>query len=412
MAEAGNAREHEVEILRLGGKGDGVASRGGEPIYLPFALPGERWRISDGEAVRLTDSAERTEPVCRHYLKCGGCLAQHMSDSLYGDWKRSLVLEAFRHRGIEAEVAPLVVVAPGSRRRAYFGIERRGGEVAIGFREEGQHVLVDLAECPVLDPAIVAAVPGLRALARIAMPDRVGGRLLVTKLDHGLDVSFENGRKDLSPGERGGLAVLAQKMGLVRLAVGGDTIVAAGRPIVTLGGAEVEIGPGVFLQAVPEVERLLAELCLKALPKGAKAAADLFCGIGTLTLPLARRVQITGYDSDKRAIAALAGAVRHAQGLKPVTPVVRDLFRDPLSARELAAFDAVVLDPPRAGAAEQAERLAKSKVQTVMAVSCNPATLARDAKSLIDGGYRMGPVTPIDQFVFSAHVEAFAVFRR
>jgi 23S rRNA (uracil1939-C5)-methyltransferase len=406
------AEEREVEILRLGGKGDGVASLDGEPVYVPFALPGERWRVAGDESVRLSDSGERAEPICRHYLKCGGCLAQHMSDALYRDWKRSLVVEAFRHRGIDAEVADLVVVPPGSRRRAYFGIERRGGEVSIGFREEGQHVLVDLAECPVLDPSIVAAVPGLRALARIAMPDRVGGRLLVTKLDHGLDVSFDNGRKDLSPQERGALAALAQKLGLVRLAVGGDAIVAAGRSVVTLGGAEVEIGPGVFLQAVPEVERLLADLCVKALPKGAKAAADLFCGIGTLTLPLARRVQITGYDSDKRAIAALAGAVRHAQGLKPVTPVVRDLFRDPLSARELSGFDAVVLDPPRAGAAQQAERLAKSKVPVVMAVSCNPATLARDARTLIDGGYRMGSVTPIDQFVFSAHVEAFAVFRR
>ncbi len=134
--------------------------------------------------------------------------------------------------------------------------------------------------------------------------------------------------------------------------------------------------------------------------------------MGTLTLPIARRAQVTAYDSDKRAIAALAGAVRHVQGLKPVTATVRDLFRDPLSARELNLFDAVVLDPPRAGAAEQAERLAKSKVATVIGVSCNPATFARDARILIDSGYRMGPVTPIDQFLYSAHVEAVAVFRR
>ena len=148
---------YEVDIARLGGKGDGVASHGGEPVYVPFALPGERWRLAGDENVRLSDSAERAAPICRHYLKCGGCLAQHMSDALYRDWKRGLVVEAFRHRGIEAEVAALVAVAPGTRRRAYFGIERRGAEVSIGFREEGQHVLVDLAECPVLDPAIVAA---------------------------------------------------------------------------------------------------------------------------------------------------------------------------------------------------------------------------------------------------------------
>jgi 23S rRNA (uracil1939-C5)-methyltransferase len=194
--------------------------------------------------------------------------------------------------------------------------------------------------------------------------------------------------------------------------VGGEAIVAAGKPVVTIGGVAVEIEPGLFLQAVPQAERLIADLCVKALPKSVKTAADLFSGVGTLAIPLARRASVSAYDSDKRAIAALANAVRHAQGLKPLTAVVRDLFRDPLSARELGSFDAVVFDPPRAGAAEQAERLAKSKVPLVIAVSCNPATLARDARMLIDGGLRMGPVTPIDQFLYSAHVEALAVFRR
>lgn len=412
MGRCAMADGAEIVIERIGAKGDGVAVSGGEAVYVPFALPGETWRVASGEAVRLTDSPARMAPVCRHFLHCGGCLAQHMSPALYRDWKRGLVVEAFRHRGIEAVVAPLVVVEAGSRRRAFLGVERRGADVIIGFREEGQHRLVDLAECPVLDPLIVAAVPGLRALARHVMADRAGGRLVVTRLDHGLDVSFDNGRKDLAPHERAEIGGLAQKMRLARLVVGGEPIVAAGKPVVTIGGIAVEIDPGLFLQAVPEAERLLAELCVAALPKSAKTVADLFSGVGTLTLPVARRASVTAYDSDRRAVAALSGAVRHAQGLKPVTAVVRDLFRDPLSARELARFDAVVLDPPRAGAAAQAERLAQSKVGLVIAVSCNPATLARDARSLIDGGYRMGPVTPIDQFLYSAHVEAVAVFRR
>lgn len=402
----------EVTIERLGAKGDGIATRDGAAVYVPFALPGERWRVGPAEAVRLADSAERAAPACRHFLQCGGCLAQHMAPPLYRDWKRGLVAEAFRHRGIDAEVLPPVVVDAASRRRAFLGVERRGDEVIIGFREEGQHTLVNLAECPVLDPLIVAAVPGLRALARRVMVDRAGGRLVVTRLDHGLDVSFDNGRKDLSPHERAELGALAQKMGLARLVVGGELIVAAGRPAVTIGGVAVEIEPGLFLQAVPQAERLMADLCMAALPKSAKKVADLFSGVGTLTLPVARRASVTAYDSDKRAIRALSEAVRHAQGLKPVTALVRDLFRDPLSARELADFDAVVLDPPRAGAAVQAERLAKSKVPVVIGVSCNPATFARDARVLIDGGYRMGPVTPIDQFLYSAHVEAVAVFRR
>lgn len=402
----------EVVIERLGAKGDGVATRGGEPVYVPFALPDERWRLDGESPERLTDSADRAAPACRHFLHCGGCLAQHMSPALYRDWKRGLVVDAFRHRGIAAEVAPLVVVDAASRRRAFLGVERCGADVIIGFREEGQHTLVDLAECPVLDPLIVGAVPGLRALAQLVMADRAGGRLVVTRLDHGLDVSFDNGRKDLSPHERAEAGGLAQKMRLLRLVVGGEAIVAAGKPVVTIGGVAVEIEPGLFLQAVPQAERLIADLCVKALPKSVKTAADLFSGVGTLAIPLARRASVSAYDSDKRAIMALANAVRHAQGLKPLTAVVRDLFRDPLSARELGAFDAVVFDPPRAGAAEQAERLAKSKVPLVIAVSCNPATLARDARVLIDGGLRMGPVTPIDQFLFSAHVEALAVFRR
>ncbi len=402
----------EVVIDRLGAKGDGVATRGGDAVYLPFALPGERWRVGGDVLQRLSDSPDRAAPVCRHFLTCGGCLAQHMSPTLYRDWKRGLVVEAFRHRGIAAEVAPIVVVDAASRRRAFLGVERRGAEVIIGFREEGQHALVDLAECPVLDPLIVSAVPGLRDLARRVMVDRAGGRLVVTRLDHGLDVSFDNGRKDLSPHEKAEVAVMAQALRLARLVVGGEVIVAAGKPVVTIGGVAVEIEPGLFLQAVPQAERLLADLCVKALPKSAKTVADLFSGVGTLTLPLARRAAVSAYDSDKRAVAALANAVRHAQGLKPVTPIVRDLFRDPLSARELNFFDAVVFDPPRAGAAEQAERLAKSRVGLVIAVSCNPATFARDARTLIDGGFRMGPVTPIDQFLYSAHVEAVTVFRR
>lgn len=406
----GDARD--VIIERLGGKGDGVAMRDGEAVYVPFALPGERWRVDGDGFVRMSDSPERAVPVCRHFLQCGGCLAQHMSSALYRDWKRGLVVEAFRHRGISADVAPLVVVDAASRRRAFLGVERRGAEVIIGFREEGQHTLVDLAECPVLDPLIVATVPGLRRLARHVMADRAGGRLVVTRLDHGLDVSFDNGRKDLSPHAKAEVAALARTLPLTRLVVGGEVIVAAGTPVVTIGGVAVEIEPGLFLQAVPQAERFLADFCIKALPKSAKTVADLFSGVGTLTLPMARRAAVSAYDSDKRAIGALTNAVRHAQGLKPVTAVVRDLYRDPLSARELNAFDAVVFDPPRAGALEQAERLAKSKVKVVIAVSCNPATLARDARALIDGGFRMGPATPVDQFLYSSHVEVVVVFRR
>jgi len=402
----------EVVIARLGGRGDGIADRPEGSLYVPFALPGERWEVGVSGARRRTDSPDRVAPVCRHFLRCGGCLAQHMAPGLYRDWKRGLVVEAFRQRGLTADVAPLVVVAAGSRRRAFLGVERRGGDVIIGFREEGQHRLVDMTECPVLDPLIVAALPALRAIGRKVMDGGAGGRLVVTRLDRGLDVSFDNGRTGLSPFEKADIADLARSAGLARLVVGGEVIVAAGPAVVTLGGVAVEIEPGLFLQAVPEGEQRLQDLSVAALPKRAKKVADLFSGAGTLTLPLARRSSVVAYDSDRRAIGALSQAVRHAQGLKPVACHVRDLFRDPLSVRELAELDAVVLDPPRVGAAAQVERLAASKVRLVVMVSCNPATLARDARTLIDGGYTMGPVTPIDQFLYTPHVEAVAVFRR
>ncbi len=291
-------------------------------------------------------------------------------------------------------------------------MERRGGDVVIGFREEGQHKLVDLEECPVLDPAIVAAVRKLREMARLAMPEGQGGRLIVTRLDRGLDVSFDNGVKDLEPSARAELASLAQGADIIRLTVAGELIVLGGTPTITIGGVAVEPVPGAFLQAVPEAEAMLIEQVLAALPRKPKRIADLFSGIGTFTFALARRATVAAFDGDKRAIGALSAAAKRAQGLKPIEARVRDLFREPLSPRELDPFDVVVLDPPRAGAAAQAERLAKSKVPIVIAVSCNPATLARDARVLIDGGYTLGPVTPIDQFLFSPHVEAVTVLSR
>jgi 23S rRNA (uracil1939-C5)-methyltransferase len=335
-----------------------------------------------------------------------------MSQPLYLDWKHQIVRDAFHHRGITAEIAPVLPMPLRSRRRAFLGIERSGGDVWIGFREEGQHTLVDITDCLLLDPAIMAAFPHLKAMAKIAMPGNSSGRLIVTKLDTGLDVSFDNGHKLLQPDERARLAQLAETARIARLVVAGDAIVVRSEPRLTLGTAEVDVPPSLFLQAIPEAERRMIDLVVAALPKKAKRVADLFSGLGTFTFPLAAKVQVTAFDSDRRAISVLEAAARRATGLKPIEARVRDLFREPLSPKELETYDAVVLDPPRAGAAEQAERLARSKVPAVIAVSCAPATLARDARTLIDAGFKMGPVTPIDQFIFSPHIEAVTVFKR
>ncbi|MDO9383405.1 MAG: class I SAM-dependent RNA methyltransferase [Hyphomicrobiaceae bacterium] len=402
----------EVTIERLGAQGDGVAETATGPVYVPFALPGERWRLlPDAPSVRLTASPQRAVPPCRHFGTCGGCIAQHMADDLYNAWKHGIVAQAFAHRGIEADIAPLRRIPAASRRRAFFGVTHTDNGVTLGFREEGQHRLVDLAECVILDPAIVAAMPALRELVGFILPRGAdGARLIVTRLDHGLDVALETDAK-LSADGLQHVARLAAAAGMLRLSIGNETIVPGAAPTLALGPAIVSPPPGIFLQAVPEAERLMTELILEAIPK-VKSVADLFCGLGTFTFALARRARVIAADGDKRAIAALATAAKGAQGVKPITTMVRDLFREPLAVREMDGIDAAVFDPPRAGAQAQAERLAKSKVKTVVAVSCNPATLARDARILIDGGYKLERVTPIDQFVYSPHVEAVAIFRR
>ncbi len=403
----------DIDITRLGSQGDGIADTEAGPLYVPFALPGERWRFNSNDVAELVSpSPDRKTPVCRHFGTCGGCMSQHMPDRLYAEWKLRTVQDAFAHRGIEATIEPLRRVPLGSRRRAFLGVERRGPEVLIGFREEGQHTLVDMVECPVLEASIVSALPHLRAMARIAMPGDKSGRLIVTRLDAGLDVAFDNGIKILTPGERTKLAALAGAARLIRLTVAGDLVVQRGPATLNIGGVEIEPPPSIFLQAVPAAEVLLIEMVLAALPKKAKRVCDLFSGLGTFAIPIARTFAVAAYDSDKRAIHALQTAVNKTQGLKPVEATLRDLFREPLGVRELEQFECAVLDPPRAGAAAQCERLAKSKVPVIIAVSCAPATLARDARTLIDGGYTMGPVTPIDQFLYSPHIEAMTVFRR
>ena len=405
-------RDRVVEVTRLGAQGDGVAETPGGAVYLPFALPGERWRIADGRpAERLTASSHRQQPLCRHFGQCGGCVAQHMTPELYRSWKEAVLVNAFAHRGIEVTPRPMRLVAAQSRRRAFFGVARRGDEVVLGFREEGRHALVDLAECPVLDPAITTALPLLRELARMALPPEAGGRLIVTRAQGGLDVAIENGSTRLAPEARADLARRAAAARVQRLTVFGDVVYMEQTPWLTLGGVRVELPAGAFLQAVPEAEAAMIELVTQAVCR-AKSVADLFSGLGTFTFPVARKARVLAVDSERRSLEALEKAARGATGLKPITTRIRDLMREPLSRGELEGFDAVLLDPPRAGAKAQAESLARSRVPTVVMVSCNPATAGRDARILIDGGYRLESLTPIDQFLYSAHLELVAVFRR
>ncbi|HEX6001559.1 MAG TPA: RsmD family RNA methyltransferase [Hyphomicrobiaceae bacterium] len=406
----------ELHITVLGAQGDGVAETDRGPRYVAFALPGERVVAEAGEALpRLVSapSPDRVPPICRHFGVCGGCVAQHMSDRLYAEWKREIVVEALRRRGLRPPVAPLQRVAAGTRRRAVLTARRGGDRVELGYHRRKSSDLVDIEECPVLLDAIAAGLPALRAIAAALPGPEV--RLTVLATAVGLDVAAETGGRRTGRDSVVALGQLACRHGLARVTVDGDTVIEGVRPVVRMGAADVAVPPGAFVQATRQSEEIMRALIVTALADSSpnpKRVADLFCGVGTFTFELARRARVLAVDSDGAALAALVAAARHAQGLKPIEAKVRDLAREPLSAKELEPFEAVVLDPPRAGAARQAHELARSSVATIVAVSCDAGTFARDAETLVDGGYVIAGVTPIDQFVRSAHVETVAVLRR
>lgn len=402
----------EVEILRLGARGDGVAAGPEGPVYVPFSLPGETWRLGeDGEAVRMTDGPDRVAPVCPHFLRCGGCTMQHLALPVYASWKREIVATALAQHGLDVALSEMRTVPLASRRRAVLTAVVERGDARLGFHEARSHDVVDLDVCPVLRPEIVNAFGALRELAVLLAKGLQPLRLSVLASEAGLDVDVAGARDDLGTDARGRLAELTERADWARLSLDGDVVVLRRRPILSFGGVPVVPPPGVFVQAVREAQEVMQEIVVRAAGR-AKHIADLFAGIGTLTLPLAKRGRVSAIDSDAAALGALEVALRESQGLKPVEAKVRDLYATPLARKELEAFDCVVFDPPRAGAKAQAEWLAKSRVPVVVAVSCNPSTLARDLRILADGGYTIESVTPVDQFVFSPHVEVVAVARR
>jgi 23S rRNA (uracil1939-C5)-methyltransferase len=407
--------EREFVIDRLGAQGDGVADVDGRMVFVPFALPGERIEADiEGERGRLMrvlePSPERVAPICKHFGKCGGCSVQHLSPDTYAAWKRALVVNAFQARGLEPDVDALQR-PNGKRRRAALKALRSQSGIELGFHEAASHALVAIEECPVLEPKIVSALPAIGKLIAPLLPKRDEARVTITYTKSGLDVEVDDTERKLSPEIRTGLASGASAIGLARLVVGGDIVVETLQPFLTFGPAEVSLPPGVFVQAVEAAETEIAQRILAAVGK-TKKVADLFCGLGAFTFPIAAKARVSAFDGSKAAITSLSDAARKTSGLKPISAVVRDLFREPLSPLELNEHDVVVYDPPRAGADAQSQRIARSKVKTVVAVSCNPATLARDARHLVDGGYKIESVTPVDQFVYSAHVEVVAVFRR
>ncbi len=409
--ETSNPAATELEIDHVGARGDGVAEG---PVYLPFTLPGERVQVrfddGRGEATSvLRPSPDRVTPPCRHFQVCGGCNLQHWRLSAYRRWKRNLVAEQLAREGLDVEVGELIDATASGRRRATFHAVRASAVgFVFGFSEPASNRVFDLKECLVVSPAIRDGIESVRRLAESLLVRAGRVDVQVTETDAGLDVAARGGAK-LDGGRRATLAELAMTAGWARLSVGDEVVAVARPPEVEFDGVRVRPRTGTFLQATLDGERALAELVVTGVGKS-KAVADLFAGVGTFALRLAKRTPVDAFEGDAGAVATLKDAVKRAEGLKPLSVRRRDLAREPVSVRELKAFDAVVLDPPRAGAREQALQLGKSSVARVVMASCNPATFARDARTLVDGGFRFDSATPVDQFLWSPHVELVGVF--
>lgn len=401
--------DETVRIESIGAQGDGIGDTPHGKVFVPFTVPGDRVRLREGKLVEVLEpSPARVGPACAHFGDCGGCdLQQWKTEDLLA-WKRAQVIQTLAHRALTTEVAAVVATPPRERRRARLAARREGDQVQLGFRARESHRIVDIADCPVLSPALLKLLPALRTLVK-------GEAVFeVTDAEGGVDLVIEQ-RTEPNAALRGILARFAATHHLARISwrpsgeAEPELVAQLGTPALRFGGVPVDIPPGAFVQASPTAEAALVAEVLAA-AKGAKRVLDLYAGCGAFALPLAKVAPVHAVEGNGPAAKALEQAARRAS--LRVTVEQRDLTRRPLQGDDFKKVDLVVLDPPRAGAREQSETLAKSKVPAIAYVSCNPATFARDARTLVDGGYRLERGVPVDQFLWSAHIELVAVLRR
>jgi 23S rRNA (uracil1939-C5)-methyltransferase len=400
-----------VEIVRMGHAGHGVTADG---IFVPYTVPGDIVRITpNGTHARLeevlTPGSSRTVPACRHFGTCGGCALQMMRNEDYLTWKRGLVVAALNPRGFsDPPVEKIVAIPPGTRRRAIFKARKLATGVAAGFYEADSHRLVDIQECPLLVPELASLLEPIKTGLAGILVEGEQAELHATASDTGIDLSLKLVRRR-DPNLLMELSRFAADLKLARLCWKGEPVVVNTAPQVHVGRFSVSLPPESFLQPSKQGERVLQQLA-RAAAGSALRIADLFCGCGSFTFAFSGSASIAAFDSSGAQVEALRDAARPSGG--KIRAEIRDLFRQPLTPAELDRFDAVLLDPPRAGAPAQARNLARSAVPSILYISCNPASFARDARILCDGGYRLLQVVPVDQFLWSPHIELFALFNR
>ncbi len=399
----------------MGAQGDGVT---GEGVFIPLTLPGEAVRARrSGDRAELISVARaspaRVLPPCPHFGDCGGCALQHWAAAPYLDWKVDQVRTALGRMRLETEISLAFAAPPGSRRRLALHARREGKAVILGFKARRAWRVVPITVCDIAEPALVAALPTLRALAApfLASP-KSAPTLHVTLTASGLDIDVTGvERPGPSADARVRLGAMAAEADVARLTLAGETLYQARQVMMRIGPANVALAPGAFLQATAGAEEAMAGIVAGA-AQGARRVADLYCGVGTFAFRLAAAAPVLAADSSAPAIAALKSALASAPGLKPITAQARDLDRRPVLAEDLKGMDLAVFDPPRAGAAIQTAELGRSGLTRVIAVSCNPATFGRDAKILTDAGFRLDWVRVVDQFLWSPHIELVALFSR
>ncbi len=407
-AKAGKSPDMEtLEITRLGHLGDGIADG---PVYVPGALPGEEVAgdVDNGVMIApriVTPSVDRVRPPCRHARACGGCQLQHAADGFVAEWKVDVVRRALEGQGVRAEFRPSFTSKPQSRRRAAFSVRRTRNGALAGFHQKGSDVIIAVPDCLVVTQALAAALPMVEAIARAGASRKSELSVLVTESASGLDVFVSGGTV---PGAQA-LAELARSHDMARIAWG-DEMLTRRAPFQRFGDIDVVPPPGAFLQATRDGEAALRAGVAEAL-QGAGRIVDLFAGCGTFALPLARHAELHAVEGDRAMVQALDKGWRQAQGLRRVTHQARDLFRNPLLPDELARFEGVVIDPPRAGAEAQIAQIAQARIPRIAHVSCNPVSFARDTATLLRAGYRLDWVQVVDQFRWSTHVEQVAALR-
>ncbi|MGB7431363.1 MAG: class I SAM-dependent RNA methyltransferase [Ahrensia sp.] len=407
-----------LTIEALGAQGDGIAHHDGHSVFLPGTLPGEIVDIDFdddgvGEVELIETSPKRVEPPCPHFGVCGGCSMQHVDFDTYVAWKRDIVVNAFAQAGLDVDIDPLVTCARHERRRVTLTASNTAEGIIVGFNEEGSNTVLALTDCTVMTPGIFELLPTLKKIAATCVPPGKTASIIVLETETGYDCAFE-AKHAIADDMRRGITKVIDTTSIIRLSFNGEIIIASAQPIIRFDAIACTPPPGGFTQAVKSIEDAMAGLVTGHLGKS-KMVVDLFSGSGTFTLPLARKCAVHAIEGEAAAVQSLERAWRESaasEKLRTVTIEKRDLFRSPLTRVELNDYRGLVFDPPRAGAQDQMAAIAKSTIETIAAVSCNPTTLVRDLAVLIDAGFSLEKVVPLDQFLWTPHVEVVALLSR